>query len=73
MTACPYDKGTPRGPRGRKRAAVLGGGREGDYGGGSYFLALLRWERQYYVLFLHFTLVHGGGRHDFWVVRSFFL
>jgi len=23
--------------------------------------------------FLHFALVHGGGRHDFWVVRSFSL
>jgi len=27
MTVCPYDKGTlPRGPRGRKRATVLGRG-----------------------------------------------
>jgi hypothetical protein len=23
--------------------------------------------------FLHFALVHGGGRHDFWVVHSFSL
>jgi len=53
MTVCLYNKGTlPRGPRGRKRATVLGKGivEEG---------VLLHWERQYHTLFLHFALVHG--------------
>jgi hypothetical protein len=68
MTVCPCDKGTlPQGPRSRKRATVLG---KGHRGGGSCFLNLLHWKRQYHILFLHFALVHGGGRHDFWVVCS---
>jgi hypothetical protein len=58
----------PRGPRWPQEGDST---REGASWRREFFLNLLDWERQYHVF--AFALVHGGGRHDFWVVCSFSL